>query len=95
MKVEYDLKSLMKSEKINDVDPDLVNDEISDSLFLHNQRKRAEAKVIKMKIIYKQDQEIELTPNEKRYVEAWLNEVSNSNIMTVRDAMLPKTHSKQ
>jgi hypothetical protein len=71
-----------------------VNDEISDQVFLYNQRRRAEAKIIKMKIIYKQDQAIELTANEKRYVEAWLNEVSNSNIMTVRDAMLPKTHSK-
>jgi hypothetical protein len=94
VKVEYDLKSLMKSEKINDVDPELVNDEISDKMFLHNQRKRAEAKIIKTKIIYKQDQGIELSPNEKRYVEAWLNEVSNSNIQTVRDAMLPKSPSK-
>jgi len=30
VKIEYDLKSLMKSEKISDVDPELVNDEISD-----------------------------------------------------------------
>ena len=43
----------MKSEKISDVDPELVSDEISDDLFLANQRKRAEAKLIKMKIIYK------------------------------------------
>ena len=53
MKVDYDLKSLMKSEKINDVDPELVNEEISDSVFLNNQRMRAEAKLIKMKIILK------------------------------------------
>jgi hypothetical protein len=53
VKIEYDLKSLMKSEKISDVDPELVNDDISDALFLTNQRRRAEAKLIKNKIIYK------------------------------------------
>lgn len=95
VKIDYDLKSLMKSEKISDVDPELVDDEISDALFLNNQRKRAEAKLIKMKIIYKQDQEIELTANEKRYVESWIAEVNKSNIMNVRDAMVPRTHSKQ
>jgi hypothetical protein len=36
VKVSYDLKSLIKSEKINDVDPELVSDEISDAVFLHN-----------------------------------------------------------
>ena len=94
VKIEYDLKSLMKSEKISDVDPELVNDDISDSLFLTNQRRRAEAKLIKNKIIYKQDQGIELSSLEKKYVEQWISDVNKSNIMNVRDAMVPKSHSK-
>lgn len=95
VKIEYDLKSLMKSEKISDVDPELVNDDISDALFLTNQRRRAEAKLIKNKIIYKQDQGIELTALEKKYVEQWISDVNKSNIINVRDAMVPKSHSKQ
>lgn len=94
VKIEYDLKSLMKSEKISDVDPELVNDDISDALFLTNQRRRAEAKLIKNKIIYKQDQGIELSSLEKKYVEQWISDVNKSNIMNVRDAMVPKSHSK-
>lgn len=34
VKVEYNLKSLMKSEFVYDVDPDLVNADISDQAFL-------------------------------------------------------------
>jgi hypothetical protein len=64
VKVSYDLKSLMKSEKINDVDPELVNDEISDAIFLYNQRRRAEAKLIKSKILYKIHNELKLNPYE-------------------------------
>lgn len=84
----------MRSEKISDVDPELVNDDISDALFLTNQRRRAEAKLIKNKIIYKQDQGIELTALEKKYVEQWISDVNKSNIINVRDAMVPKSHSK-
>jgi hypothetical protein len=72
VKIDYDLKSLMKSEKINDVDPELLDEEVSDSVFLFNQKRRAEAKLIKTKILYKQDRGIDLTPIEKKYVEAWL-----------------------
>lgn len=84
----------MKSEKINDVDPELVDEEISDQVFLYNQRRRAEAKMIKTKIIYKQDQGIELTLNEKKYVKAWISSVKDSNMINVRDAMVPTFHSK-
>jgi len=55
VKVNYDLKSLMKSEFVYDVDPELVDSELSNTQFLRQQRKRAETKLIKNKIIYKLD----------------------------------------
>lgn len=51
----------MKSETVSDVDPDLYNHDISDAVFLSNERKRAETKLIKSKIIYKQYEDIPLT----------------------------------
>ena len=42
----------MRSEFVHDVDPDLVNADVSDSAFLALQRRRAETKLIKAKIIY-------------------------------------------
>jgi len=62
-------------------------------MFLMIQRKRAETKLIKNKIIYKQDQGIKLTTNEKKYIEVWMAEVKESNILNVRDSMMPVTHS--
>ena len=55
VKVDYNLKSLMKSDYVYDVDPELIDSEVSDIVFLAQQRKRAEAKLIKAKIIYKQN----------------------------------------
>ena len=55
VKVDYNLKSLMKSDYVYDVDPELIDPEVSDLVFLAQQRKRAEAKLIKGKIIYKQN----------------------------------------
>jgi hypothetical protein len=51
--LEYNLKSLMKSEFVYDVDPDIQNPNMSDFAYLELQRKRAETKLIKSKIIYK------------------------------------------
>jgi len=53
VKIEYNLQSLMKSDHVYDVDPELIDSGISDERFLVQQRKRAEAKLIKAKIIYK------------------------------------------
>lgn len=60
IKVTYNLRSLMKSEMVYDIDPELNADDISDQAFLATYRKRAETKIIKAKIIYKQHQGIEL-----------------------------------
>jgi len=53
--VNYNLRSLMKSEYVYDVDPELIDPDVSDEMFLLQQRKRAESKLIKTKIIYKID----------------------------------------
>lgn len=96
VKVNYDLKSLMKSEFVYDVDPDLVDSELSNTQFLRQQRKRAETKLIKNKIIYKLDQEKELSANEEKYLKKWVEHLKkddNCNIQNARDAMVPASFS--
>lgn len=66
--ITYNLKSLMKSDQVYDVDPELVDSEISDSKFLFNQRRRAETKLIKSKIIYKVHHDEKLSANEDLYL---------------------------
>lgn len=53
VKINYDLKSLVKSEFVYDIDPDLIDKGLSDDEYLNLFRKRAEAKLIKSKIIFK------------------------------------------
>lgn len=73
VKVNYDVKSLMTSESIYDVDPDLENLGLSDSEFLEKQRVRAETKFIKTKIIFKlYEGSLDLSVNEKRYLKYWM-----------------------
>jgi len=96
VKVEYNLKSLMKSEFVYDVDPDLVNADISDQAFLSLQRKRAETKLIKAKIIYKVSEGKPLTTAEKKYLNQWAQDIEGNqqvNLLNIRDSMLPKMYS--
>jgi hypothetical protein len=51
--INYDMKSLVKSEFINDVEPELVDQDMNDEEYLRLARRRAESKLIKTKIIYK------------------------------------------
>lgn len=51
--ISYDMKSLVKSENVFDMEPELIDSEISDSDYLRQARRRAESKLIKTKIIYK------------------------------------------
>lgn len=53
VKISYDLKSLIKSDNIYDVEPELVDGSITDEQYLDIQRRRAETKLIKSKILYK------------------------------------------
>ena len=56
VKINYNLKSLMKSEFVNDIDPDVIDPSLNDREYLILARKRAETKLIKSKILYKMDQ---------------------------------------
>ena len=51
--INYDMKTLMRSENIYDIEPELIDKTISDEDYLSSFRRRAEAKLIKSKIIYK------------------------------------------
>lgn len=53
IKINYDMKSLVKSEFVYDMDPELVDKDLTDEEYLNITRRRAESKLIKMKIIYK------------------------------------------
>ncbi len=96
--ISYDMKSLVKSENVFDMEPELIDSEISDSDYLRQARRRAESKLIKTKIIYKMSQEgVELTPKEKIYLKHWLNDIKSNqdrNIGNLRDSMLPAHESK-
>lgn len=53
IKINYNIKSLMQSEFIYDIDPDINDASLTDEQFLYKHRLRAEAKLIKTKLIYK------------------------------------------
>jgi hypothetical protein len=93
VKVNYDIKSLMTSESIYDVDPDLHDADISDAEFLRKQRVRAEAKFIKTKIIFKlYEGTQDLTVNEKKYLKHWVQDLKENkerNLLNLRDSMVP------
>ena len=97
LEIKYNLQSLMKSEQVYDVDPELIDPEVSDIVFLANQRRRAETKLIKNTIIYKLDQGHKLSANETQYLNQWTNLMQKSsdyNLSNHRDAMLPDSYNK-
>ena len=53
VEVNYDLRTLVKSEFVYDIEPELVDKSITDEEYLASYRRRAETKLIKSKIIYK------------------------------------------
>jgi hypothetical protein len=61
IKVNYDLKTLVKSEFVYDVEPDLVDSSLTSEEYLALHRRRAESKLIKSKIIYKLYQDTPLS----------------------------------
>lgn len=96
--VSYDMGTLVKSEFVYDIDPELVDSEMSHEEYLDSHRRRAEAKLIKSKIIYKlRDAKAELTPLERQYLKQWVNDLKTGkerNLMNLRDSMVPKEHTK-
>lgn len=59
--IQYDVKSLVKSEFVYDIEPELADKGLTDEEYLMIARRRAESKLIKMKIIYKLNKSEELT----------------------------------
>jgi len=98
--VKYDMKTLVKSEFVYDVDPELVDGSMSNDEYLAAYRRRAETKLIKSKIIYKlygssSETKVDLTPNEKLYLKQWVKDVNKGrNLLNLRDSMVPKEHTK-
>jgi hypothetical protein len=54
--IKYDMRTLVKSEHVYDVDPDLQDPDMSAEDYLTLSRRRAESKLIKSKLIFKLDQ---------------------------------------
>ena len=96
--VTYDMKSLIKSEFVYDVDPDLENSGLTGEEFLELTRRRSETKLIKLKIIYKlYNTDHQLTGNEKNYLAAWIKSIKqdqHTNLLNLRDSMLPGSSTK-
>ena len=92
LSVNYDIRTLIKSEQVYDVEPELVDKTVSDEDYLENYRRRAEAKLIKSKIIFKVSAGSELSGNEKTYLKQWvadINERKDRNLGNLRDSMVP------
>jgi hypothetical protein len=53
---------------VYDVDPELIDKTVTDDEYLERFRRRAEAKLIKSKIIYKINTGSEMSGNEKTYL---------------------------
>ena len=67
--IKYDIRTLVKSESVNDIEPEVIDRSLSDEQYLELFRRRAEAKLIKSKIIYKLNEKTtELTKNELEYL---------------------------
>jgi len=79
VKIDYNLSSLMKSEYVYDVDPDLIDESITPNNYLKIQKRRAETKLIKSTILYKVDKEIDLSSNEQKYLKKWHGNITNND----------------
>ena len=94
--INYNVNSLIKSQHVYDVDPDIESMDLSDEAFLNLQRRRAETKFIKSKIILKQHRGDALSAAEQKYLKQWVSEIENGrnvNLTNLRDTMLPRNHS--
>ena len=99
LEVRYDIRTLVKSETVHDVEPELVDRALTDEAYLEQYRRRAEAKLIKSKIIYKLSEKAseELSANEREYLRQWVADVrdrKDRNLANLRDSMVPQTSTK-
>ena len=92
LEIKYDIRTLIKSESVHDIEPELVDKNISDEEYLEQFRRRAEAKIIKSKIIYKLNEKSELSANEKQYLRLWVSDIKDRkdrNLGNLRESMVP------
>lgn len=97
LSVKYEIRTLVKSEQVYDVEPELVDKSVSDEDYLERYRRRAEAKLIKSKIIFKVNTGSELSSNEKIYLKQWVADIKerkDCNLGNLRDSMVPQTSTK-
>ena len=97
LSVNYDLRTLIKSEQVYDVEPELVDKTVTDEEYLESYRRRAEAKLIKSKIIFKVNTGSDLSSNEKIYLKQWVADIKerkDRNLGNLRDSMVPPTPTK-
>ena len=70
---------------------------MTDEEYLERFRRRAEAKMIKSKIIYKINSGSELSQNEKVYLKQWVADIKDRkdrNLGNLRDSMVPESSTK-
>ena len=92
--VKYDLKTLVKSEFVYDMEPELEDPTLTSEQYLEQYRRRAESRLIKSKIILKLWQaggaRADLTVNERLYLKKWVDDLQTRNLLTLRDSMVPQ-----
>lgn len=84
----------MKNDFFYDVDEDIKDKNISDVEFLQIQRRKAETKLIKSKIVYKCYEGLTLNDKEKKYLKAWLSDLQENeerNFFNLKNSMLTST----
>lgn len=77
--VHYNFETLIRDENNYNRDAETYSKDISDARFLDIQRRRAEANLIKTKIINKLHENKLLTENERKYIKLW-----NEKLKTTR-----------
>ena len=83
VEVSVDVSALSAVQKRNELGLSPVDLEIAPEHFLQKQRCRAEANLIKARLAYKVHSDITLSASEKKYLNAWIDQASQT------EALLP------
>lgn len=87
MNINIDIESLGVLEKTEQ-----TRSGLTDAQFLMRERCIAESRIIKSKIIYKMDHDLDLTSSEKKYLKAW-KKAMKTNMTLIEDCLVPTTPS--
>ena len=95
VEVTIDVSELTPVQRRNNTGLGAVDLEMNADLFLQKQRCRVEAKFIKSSIAYKVHNDIALSANEKRYLQAWMKEASQTKaLLPQADLLVPSKPSQ-